>query len=244
MKQSFSKKTHEIFKKYYSIKNTLWDWDIYYKKMAISYLKYIKWIPWIQMVGIWNSVSMKASTDKSDVDLYVVTSNNSMWFVRIMITCIFQFLWVRKNHKNHAGKLCLSFFSTKKWMDFSSWVITDDVYLYFWVLYFQPLLNYNDTYREFLEANSTWADLAGYRSIIEENKKNIIYQKDTACEPSKLIICINKILKKCFLPKTMRRYRHLKQPFGVIIHDDILKFHNHDVRKKVSQKILKNKNKI
>jgi hypothetical protein len=50
MKQSFSKKQHESFQKYFRIKNTPGEWDTKYLEKTQNYIKYIQWIPGIQMV--------------------------------------------------------------------------------------------------------------------------------------------------------------------------------------------------
>jgi hypothetical protein len=35
------------------------------------------------------------------------------------------------------------------------------------------------------------------------------------------------------LPKTIKNYKKLWKPYGIIINDNMLKFHNNDVRKKI-----------
>jgi hypothetical protein len=61
---------------------------------------------------------MNCSKSSSDIDLYIVTTPKRMWLVRIFVTFIFQILLVRKDDKHHAGRFCLSFFSTTDALDF------------------------------------------------------------------------------------------------------------------------------
>jgi hypothetical protein len=104
-------------------------------------------------------------------------------------------------------------------MDFSHFAIKNDIYLYFWIIYFKPLLSYNNTYEEFIKTNSSWADFSGYQNIIEENKTSIKYNKPLPIPPLirrggiKCITYINNILKNIFLPKTLNTYEKLKKPF-------------------------------
>lgn len=49
---------------------------------------------------------------------------------------------------------------------------------------------------------------------------------------------INELLKKIFLPKTLRHYEKLKKPYGIIISDNMLKFHNNDIRKQIKKELL------
>ncbi|MDR0771971.1 MAG: hypothetical protein LBF15_02760 [Candidatus Peribacteria bacterium] len=49
--------------------------------------------------------------------------------------------------------------------------------MYFWIVYLKPILDYNNTYEDFLKVNSKWADFSEYEDIIEENKKFIKFKK-------------------------------------------------------------------
>jgi len=230
------------------LNNKLEESDIeknFYKKTE-KYIKFIKWIPWIKMIWVGNSISMNSSSKESDIDLLIVTDNNSMWLVRILVTFIFQILWVRKNDKYHAGRFCLSFFCTLDWLDFWKFSLEKDPYLYFWILYFKPILDYNNTYNLFLEKNYSWACFWEYKEIIEENKKYVKYRKNTVETRQCLVpTVLNKILKKIFLPKTIKSYNKictLKEvslgwkPYWIIINDNMLKFHNWDIRKEIAEK--------
>lgn len=240
MKQSFDTHMHHKFIKYFSIKQapSRIEKELYTKTKR--YLKYIQWIPWLKMIWIWNSLSMHSASEKSDIDLYIVTEKNRLWLVRILVSFIFQILAVRKTGKKHSGRFCLSFFSTLEWMDFSDFVLKNDVYLYFWIVYFKPILDFDQTYETFLQANTSWADFSEYTDYLENNKTYITYQKNTGWTmkiSDILLSSINTVLKKIFLPKTLRTYNKLGKPFWVIISDKLLKFHNADIRKKLRETI-------
>jgi hypothetical protein len=85
---------------------------------------------------------------------------------------------VRKTPQHHAGRFCLSFFSTTDALDFCKFRISNDIYLFFWILYFKPILDINNTYSDFLNANKSWANFSKYPKIIQENKKYIKYSKN------------------------------------------------------------------
>jgi len=212
----------------------------FYKKTR-KYLKFIAWIPWLKMVWIGNSISMNSASKKSDIDLLIVSTNNSMWLVRILVTAIFQVLWVRKTAKKHAERFCLSFFCTLDGLSFEQFALDNDPYLFFWIIYFKPILNYDNTYNLFLEKNKAWADFREYGDIFEKNKKYIKYSHNIVNRISSeifFIIFLNNIFKKVFLPKTLTHYKRIWKPFWVLIHKNVLKFHNGDVRKKISKLIL------
>jgi len=229
MKQSFDSKFHDKFKKYFWIKNKPWKWDIFYTQKTIKYIKYISWIPWLKMVWIWNSISMNCSNKNSDIDLFIVSSPETMWLNRILITIIFTILRVRKTKNNHAWKFCLSFFSTTLWLNFWDFSLKNDIYLYFWIIYFKPILNHDNTYELFIKENEKWANFWNHIRIKE---RIFIYNKNIYL--SKL----NKLLKKIFLPKTLKHYKTLWKPYWVIINDNMLKFHNKDIRKKIKEEFF------
>lgn len=237
MPQHFSSSDHKKFKKLFGIQDTPTKWDIEYTKKLNKYIPYISWIPGLQMIGIWNSLSMNCWKKSSDIDLYIVTSENRMWIVRILITMMFQILRVRKTGSKHAGRFCLSFFSTLKWMDFSKFSLERDPYLFFWTLYFKPILSNNKSYEKFITLNSHHFNLWDFSEIIENNKAYISYSKSTKESNSKLWDILESILKKIFLPKTKKSFQKLWEPFGVIISDTLLKFHDNDIRKNISHKI-------
>jgi hypothetical protein len=234
---SVSQEKHEKFKKYFWIKNNPTQVEIEFYKKTENYIKYISWIPGLRMIWIWNSISMNCATPDSDIDLYIVTTPNRMWLVRILVTFVFQILWVRKTPKHHAWRFCLSFFSTINSLNFSKFALEEDIYLYFWVLYFKPILDINNNYNKFVEQNNTWSDFSKYSNIISENKKHITCSKNISDKSifSKLWDIFDILLKKIFLPKTLKHYEKIWKPYGVIINSDMLKFHNWDVRKKMRE---------
>lgn len=176
MKQTFSLQEHKKFKNYFHIKNNLSEIDKAFLEKTKKYTRFIKWIPGLKMITVGNSISMNAGTPESDIDLFIVTSPDTMWINRIVITFIFSILWVRKTDKKHAGMFCLSFFATTEWMNFKNWKIENDIYLYFWIVYLKPILSYENTYEKFLQANNSWADFSFYQDIIENNKTFIAYK--------------------------------------------------------------------
>jgi hypothetical protein len=57
-------------------------------------------------------------------------------------------------------------------MNFKNFVLENDVYLYFWIVYLKPILDFDNTFDSFINSQS-WADFQEYRHLIKENKKFI-----------------------------------------------------------------------
>lgn len=250
MTQKFSSEIHEKFKNEFNIKENPSKIDLDFLEKTRKYSNFIKYIPWIKMIWVWNSISMNAGTTDSDIDLFIVSFQNRIWIVRILVTFIFQILGLRKTEKKHAWRFCLSFFATEKAIDFSNFAIENDVYLYFRIIYFKPILDFDNTYDKFIKANSSWADFSEYQYIIDENKKGIKISSPSihllwgeevwviAKTGGVILNQLEKLLKKIFLKKTIKTYEKLKKPFWVIINNDMLKFHDKDIRKEISKKLV------
>ena len=237
MKEIYYKNDYKKFKNYFNIKSNPSICDIELLEKTKKYSKYFNLIPWIEMIWVWNSISMNCSDKNSDIDLYIVTKQNYMWFVRIFMTLFLFILFEKKTKNNHAKKFCLSFFSTKNWMDFKKWKIEKDIYLYFWIVYFKPILVNNDCYNDFIKINSLWADFSPYYHIIKENEKNI-FLKNNKNFSWVFIEKLNYLLEKIFFKKTYSTYKKLNYPYWVIINKDLLKFHDNDIRKKVRDELI------
>jgi hypothetical protein len=78
---------------------------------------------------------------------------------------------------------------------------------------------------------------------LEENKKYISLSKNnnnalnkTNVFSWKILNWLNYIIKKIFLPKTLKHYNRLWKPYWITISDVMLKFHNLDIRKEIAKK--------
>lgn len=58
---------------------------------AKKYTRYLSYIPGIQMIAVVNSLSMNATNEESDIDLFIITRPGSIWFVRFFATSM---LWI------------------------------------------------------------------------------------------------------------------------------------------------------
>lgn len=237
MKQTFSQELHQKFKNHFNIKNSPSKIDKELFEKTYKYIPYIKWVPGIKFIWVWNSTSMFIANENSDIDLFIITSKNRMWFVRILVTIIFQILWVRKTTEKHEKRFCLSFFCTEDWIDFKNLALENDIYLYFWIVYLKPILDFDNIFEKFINSQS-WANFEEYKNLIDENKKFIKFNWKSFSNKCKILNLIEKILEKTFLPKTLKSYWLLWKPYWIIIKKNILKFHNNDKREKIKKELL------
>lgn len=202
------------------------------------YITKLSRIPGIEMIAIVNSLSMYATHHDSDIDLFIITRPHMIWFVRFFVTL---FLWkksVWRKGKDIRENFCLSFFITTEAMNLSKIAIKNDIYLYYWIYYLKPIYNKNNTYENFLNANS-WVQI-DKKQIIE----NSIYRIENSKKEQKEIWIfwrsVNQIIRFFLLSRTRKNYLKLWSPNGVIISDTMLKFHDQDKRESIRNKIFEN----
>ncbi len=188
------------------------------------------------MIAIVNSLAMYATHEDSDIDLFIVTKPDMIWFVRFFSTLI---LWrhsVWRKWEDIAGNFCLSFFITTEVINLNAIAIENDIYLYYWIYYMKPIFQKNNTYEQFLTGNS-WVEIDPIQK--KENLKYLL-EKQIKKDSENLMIykLINTVIRFFLLRKTNESHQKLWNPSGIIVSDSILKFHNEDRREVVRNTIF------
>jgi hypothetical protein len=81
----------ESFNREMGVKDTPDPHDVYLMGRAQKYIEKLSWIPGLRMIAVVNSLSMYATHEDSDIDLFVITSPNALWLVRFLMTAE---LWI------------------------------------------------------------------------------------------------------------------------------------------------------
>jgi hypothetical protein len=226
---------HEKFKKYFDIKETASQREENLYKKVLKYIKPISKIPCIKGVFVCNSLSMNATNENSDIDLFIVSSNDRLWVVRILVTLYFQILGNRRTSYKVKNNFCLSFFSTENGVaNFNDIKIENDIYLFFWVYYLKTIVDKNNIYKDLLDL----FNIENVNNDFDKYKINLNYKNK---EINNFFNFFEYLLKKLFIKKTLNHKNKLKDSWGVIINNDMLKFHDNDVRKKVKNEIINDK---
>jgi hypothetical protein len=186
---------------------------------------------------------MYAWNSESDIDLFIVSDPGRLWLVRGLATLTLQVLGVRRYGDIIVGRFCLSFFATTQGMDLSTIAIPRDVYLREWGRSLKPIWSHANGYSEFLRVNSEFLGAMSHEED-RENRRFCVESIKTLSiigSSSKLVwvlrtawVAILNIGEALFRGiirlHTLREYERLGKPWGVIISDDILKFHPDDRR--------------
>ncbi len=194
---------------------------------AKKYTRYLSYIPGIQMIAVVNSLSMNATNEESDIDLFIITRPGSIWFVRFFATSMLWILWVWRHGEDIAGNFCLSFFITTEAMDLGDITIQNDIYLFYWIYYMKPLYDAWGVYDAFIRSND-WT--TGNAS------KDVVW--GWHLRGNFFISLSNSIIRFFFLPYTRKSYEKLWKPEWVVISETMLKFHDQDRREEIRDAIV------
>ena len=99
----------------------------------------------------------------------------------------------------------------------------DDPYLDRWIYTLVPLVNKDATYEHFMEAN--WVEPT--YSLINPSWRVFCMKLGHIFG---FISLFENLIKKIWLPRTLKTYETLEKPWWVVISDVMLKFHDNDKR--------------
>jgi hypothetical protein len=204
------------------------------KKHYQKFLKYrifFYFVPGLKAVFMANNTAFGGADNNSDIDLFVVSQNNSLWITRVFLTIFLHILGVRR-HKNFIKhRFCLSFFATEK----GAFSLEDiqikknkDPYLAMFTVFSQVLIAEKEFYENFIK-NNQW--VKNYQLNFVKYWEAKYLSKFNKISGNLLsFLGLNKLLKKIFLNRALKKAKKLNNSQGIIINDKFLKFHNTDKR--------------
>jgi hypothetical protein len=139
-----------------------WDEKIYSRNQAeinkrwVRIKKYfwlISSIPFVEHVAVINSVAMGNADSESDIDFFVITKPNKLYFVRTWIILLFKVLGVYKNRKVTNERFCFGFYMTSDALSIKNLLLPqEDPYLTFWLGTIIPISGVH-VYEKFVKEN-------------------------------------------------------------------------------------------
>ena len=109
-------------------------------------------IPWVKMVAVTGSTAACNTTEKSDIDIFIISSKNRLWLTRGFVTILLKLLKKFPNEDGEGGKICTNLFMDEKelkWPDSKQ-----NLHVAHDIILMQPIINKNDAYFRFMSANS------------------------------------------------------------------------------------------
>jgi hypothetical protein len=233
--QDYRDKQIEISKKWRKI-------DRYHSWLAI--------IPYVNLVAVINSLAMGTADGDSDIDFFVITKNNRLYFVRSMIIVLFRILGLYKTKHKIKDKFCFGFFVTKNSLNLEHLLIKPaDPYFIYWMANMRPITD-GKQYWELMQQNA-WLThkLPNFEPI---NRQATVKKPNFLIRTLKLILEILLWLPSFVAEPVLRRI-HINHTFKLaenravtsttIANERMLKLHAYDVRAQIAsahKEILQN----
>jgi len=201
-----------------------------------------KMIPFIKMVAVCNSLSYLDVSKKSDIDLFVTTDKNRLFTARFFLSAVLYLLGVKRHDNKIAGRFCLSFFVTEDHLDMDQIGLRPyDVYLAFWTMSLTPVFG-EKTYNEFVEKN-TWTKryfpdgVTPNTSMIHKSGfiTRAIKRFLTRILSGKFGDKLEAHLSKALIKRAEAKAEKLPDRRGTIISQEIMKFHDNDIREYIRE---------
>ncbi len=219
----------------------------YYKKLR-RFLPFIRLVPFVKMAAVCNTLAIGCPTAKSDIDLFVVSKKNRIFFVRTFTTILFHLLGVRRHGEKVSGRFCLSFFVSDEKLDLSGLLKgNDDIYFMYWFRTLRPVYG-EKTFTEFIMANP-WSEkyFSNTKNVLDE-RQSVFWNNGKIFRFFAVINefifggflgdIVEKFLSKKHLLRHQKRSVNLKEESSVIVNKLMLKYHNVDRRSEYRQRFF------
>lgn len=124
---------------------------------AKKIIKYLSLIPTVLFIGISGGLALKNAEKKDDIDLFVITSKDTLWITRLILVFLLLIMGqYRGRGKKESQKVCLNMLIDETSLSFPK--KRQDLYTAHEIVQLKPMCDRDNTYKRFMEANK-WVDL-------------------------------------------------------------------------------------
>ena len=164
--------------------------------LAKGAAKLLGFLPTVRMIGVTGALAMKNASEESDIDLMIITKENTLWITRLLsylLLLTFGFKVRRYGQKNEKDKLCMNI-----WLDETKleWKGKKNIYTAHEICQIIPLLD-RGVYGKFIAKNTWvkdyWPNAICFRdSRDEESKRSALSIFETIARKYQLAYMSNK----------------------------------------------------
>ncbi|HVZ67188.1 MAG TPA: hypothetical protein VG917_02905 [Patescibacteria group bacterium] len=151
----FIQKGGELFflngrQKFYTTRKTREKISTHKLLIAKRISKKLKSIPTVKLVGISGSLSMNNADRGDDIDLFIVSSSNTVWITRFLVTAYLFILGIKRSRKDSYGmdRICPNMFVSESNMKMDA-----DIFTAHEIAQLKILVNKEQVYERFLCKN-------------------------------------------------------------------------------------------
>lgn len=140
-----------------------------------KYMYVFSLVPTVLFVGVSGNVAVGVASKHDDIDLFVITKNNTLWITRLLLLFFFEILGVRQKEKGQiADTFCLNFMLSEKALSLER--NDQDLFSAREITQLLPVYDRNNTYNAFLKAN-IWIRKKLPNAFAYAKGKEILYKK-------------------------------------------------------------------
>ncbi len=199
-------------------------------------------VPFVEHIAVINSVAMGNADSESDIDFFVITKPNRLYFARTWIILLFKLMGVYKNRRVTNERFCFGFYITSDNLSIKELLLAgEDPYLTYWLGTITPITGQNIFERFIKENKWIYSWLPNYRTqfrleTIRNLKPSAFLQKCFS-----LLFALPAAISEPFL-----RWYHIRHTFklpenhwatsSTIANKHMLKLHAIDPRKDIRNK--------
>lgn len=218
-------------------------------KKAKLLCRIFKFIPWIKMIAIANIIGANNLREGSDIDLFIITKKNRIWISRFFCVSLTKLLNLRPKPGQEKDTICLSFYKSEEDLNISNLMIDNlDIYFIYWLAGLQPIYDIDNSYENFISANSWIFNCLPNWQSAHITKRRIVKPMvgNTYSDIVDLLIGgLEKELKKFqlkILPRKMQKI--INKDTRIVVNKSTIKLHIKDRRQKYRELHYKNYKKI
>lgn len=207
-----------------------------------AFLRLARHAPYLRAAFVCNTLARSNAHAESDIDLYLVASPRRIWSTRLFVTGLAALLRVRPTETESADRICLSFFVTSDALNVRPLAIEDDVYLAHWLHELYPVYDEEGVARRIAAENGWLRDvLPGTRPQAPSRRRSLApsWRAGKKAVERALDTIFGDRLERwakrrqlAWLPPGLRA-KAASPTSGVVLSDEVLKFHDHDRRAEI-----------
>lgn len=190
--------------------------------------RYLAWIPSVRAVVACNNLAWDNTRPESDIDIFIIVREGSVWFTRLITVAPFKILGMRPGGRKR-DPLCFTFFLSDANLDISSLALKPaDPYLVYWTRSLVPVFDRDGAFSEFNEANR-WVEsyLPNARAKTSHLHRAISARGRTWRAPKFAERFAERLQRQRF-PDVIQTMAN--RDSRVVVSDAMLKFHDNDRR--------------
>ncbi len=205
------------------------------------WFNWLSLLPFVRGIAVINSLALGTADSDSDIDFFVVTKKNRLYFVRSVIIVLFRILGVYKTRTHIKDRFCFGFFVDEQSLEFEKLMLKPrDPYFVYWLASLRPIAGGRAYHR--LMQNNLW--LKHHFPNFEPK------QRDLTLKQAHPLIRLGKGILEVLLwlpvslVEPLLRNIHIKHTFklaenntvtsSTIANRSMLKLHGYDVRAEVA----------